>query len=304
MSRGRDVPPQPREDARAERDATHRLPSRSGRTWSPSRGLTLPRSPERQTLPRERNRIALRDTEVDLLSTVGAFRAVAVRDLQTHRDPKAGRAGTRTDADVRSLREQGLLQAHTVSMNGQREPVAILTKAGRELLERWRAESPDARDGSEQRFYAGLVRPRELAHDAQLYRMFEAERTQLERGGATVTRVVLDYELKAEYHTYVHEREQAGMDATKARRAFAEEHQLPFVGGHIVFPDLRVEYETEDGRHEHRDLELATEHYSRARIAGKQSAGFRVYRAAGAHAGGGSKRGGHPADPHHLQWLG
>ena len=53
----------------------------------------------------------------------------------------------------------------------------------------------------------------------------------------------------------------------------------------------------------HRDLELATEHYSRSQLGGKQSAGFRVYRAAGARGAGASKPGGSPIDPHHLEWL-
>ena len=39
-------------------------------------------------------------------------------------------------------------------------------------------------------------------------------------------------------------------------------------------PDLRIEYETPDGRLEHRDLELVTEHYSRGQLAGKTRAGF------------------------------
>jgi hypothetical protein len=107
-----------------------------------------------------------------------------------------------------------------------REHVGILTGKGRELLERSRTES----DRPEQRFYAGLVKPRELAHDAQLYRLFQTERERLEAERGTVTRVVLDYELKADYHRYVHERHLAGVNAIDARRTFAEEHGLPFAG--------------------------------------------------------------------------
>jgi hypothetical protein len=51
----------------------------------------------------------------------------------------------------------------------------------------------------------------------------------------------------------------------------------------------------------HRDLELATEHYSRSQLAGKHTAGFHVYRAAGPRGAGASKPGGTPTDPHHLE---
>ena len=64
--------------------------------------------------------------------------------------------------------------------------------------------------------------------------------------------------------------------------AFAAAHGLSVVDGHLELPDLRIEYETADGRHESRDVELVTEHYSRAQLAGKAQAGFSIYRAAGA----------------------
>ena len=45
-----------------------------------------------------------------------------------------------------------------------------------------------------------------------------------------------------EYHAYVHEQEERGVDAATARKAFANEHNLPFVNGHIRLPDVRLEY--------------------------------------------------------------
>ena len=82
------------------------------------------------------------------------------------------------------------------------------------------------------------------------------------------------------------------------------EHGLPIIDGHLELPDLRIEYEAPDGTLQHRDVELVTEHYSRAQLAGKSQAGFSMYRAAGARLGGGSARpGGTPIDPHHLEWL-
>ncbi|MEP7345484.1 MAG: hypothetical protein ABI877_09455 [Gemmatimonadaceae bacterium] len=78
----------------------------------------------------------------------------------------------------------------------------------------------------------------------------------------------------------------------------------PHPRGHLELPDLRIEYETESGRLEHRDVELETEHYSRGQLAGKAKAGFVRYRASGGSGrGGNSRRGGTPVDPHHLERL-
>jgi hypothetical protein len=240
--------------------------------------IELPRTPERRPVVLDRSRFMLRSSESALVETVGAFRAIAVRDLQEA-----------AEADIRSLRGQGLLHTRDLVINGHSERVAALTRTGRELLERSRGQG----------FHAGRVKAREAEHDAQLYRMFRTERERLEAERATVTDVVLDYQLAADYRRYIHEQELAGVDAVQARRAFAETHDLPFAGDGIRLPDVRVEYETADGRIEYRDLELATAHYSRSQIGAKKSAGFRVYRAAGA----GAQRGAAPSDPHDLEWI-
>jgi hypothetical protein len=268
------------------------------RAWSAANQLELPRTSTRRPVMLDRERFMLRESESELLATVGAFRAIALHDFKP------------SELDVRSLRDQGLMQTHSLVINGRMESVAVLTEKGSDLIEHSRAHSADrdphsaSRDPHsvphDQRFYAGLGHLRELAHDAQLYRMFETERARLATEGATVTRVVLDYELKAEYHRYVHEQSLAGVDVMQARRDFADTYHLPFAGERIHLPDVRVEYETGDGRCEQRDLELATEHYSRSRVGEKAGVGFRVYRAAGA---GGGRRGDTPSDPHHLEWL-
>ena len=264
--------------------------NQSGDTrWSAGRGLTLPRTPERQPVRAGRERVRLRASETELLATIGAFRVVAERDL------------TASASDIRDLSDQRLLDSRTIVINETSERVLVLTRAGQSLLEAHR--DPEGAGAREQQYYAGLVKPRELAHDAQLYRLFETERKQLEDAGGRVTRVVLDYELKRDYHTYVHRQQTAGVEPAEARAAFAREHDLPFAKGRIELPDVRIEYEGRDGVTHHRDLELATEHYSRSQLSGKQTTGFRVYRAAGARGANTPKRGGTPGDPHLLEWL-
>jgi hypothetical protein len=142
-----------------------------------------------------------------------------------------------------------------------------------------------------------------LRHDAQLYPMFKAEAARIEDDGGRVTRVVLDYEFKRDYQTFLNRdhRPDEG-DITADRVAFAEAHDLPVIDGHLALPDLRIEYETADGRLEHRDVELVTEHHSRAQRAGKARAGFSLYRASAGRRGS-AGRGGTPLDPRHLERL-
>ena len=234
------------------RDRAVRAPIR----WSPSSRLTLPRSRERHPVSLSSRKVRLRGSEVEVLATVGAFRVVCERDLAS-----TGSASPLAQ-DLRSLREQGLLASHTVVINGSSEQVLALTKDGLELLERHRSDNREDEE-DRQEFYAGFVKPRELAYDAQLYRLFEKEREELESEGATVTHVALDFELKCDYHQYVEEGIKEGADRDDARRELAEEHDLPFRSERIELPDLRIEYEIPDGQRAYRDLELATESYSR-----------------------------------------
>jgi hypothetical protein len=266
----------------------------------------------------------MRESESEMLATVGTFRVVPARDLigDLRSEPKGDRQGdlapvpTSRDVwtgDLRSLAEQGLVELRTVTINRQATPVVVLTRQGKALLE-------SAQDGlgRRQQFHAGLVKPKELAHDAQLYRVYQAEAARIEAAGGTVTRIALDYELKRDYQRHLHrpDRDSGGagepvearpprLDDDEPIEARAPSIDLPFVDGHVEFPDLRIEYETADGRLEYRDVELVTEHYSRAQLAGKHAAGFALYRARG----GGrlraqdARRPGAPSDPHYLERL-
>ncbi len=108
--------------------------------------------------------------------------------------------------------------------------------------------------------------------------MYQAETVHLEKRGAKIQRVVLDYELKKEaYSQLVPEQESGALHYTRRKQEIADELGLPIVDGKIVFPDLRIEYEDLQGREEHIDLELATEHYRSGQMAVKSRAGFKMY---------------------------
>jgi hypothetical protein len=127
-----------------------------------------------------------------------------------------------------------------------------LFKEGKALL--------DGYNDARQQYHAGLVKPRELGHDVQLYRMYQMEAARLEKDGAGITRVVLDYELKRDYQTFLHRKDRPeGATQESDLQAFAAARQLPIIDGHLELPDLRIEYETEDGRAEHRDDRVADE---------------------------------------------
>jgi hypothetical protein len=156
-----------------------------------------------------------------------------------------------------------------------------------------------------QQFYAGWVRTREVAHDASVYRMVMAERDRIEANGGHLTRVVLDHELKGRvYRELNRPQEPSTPEGTSGVTCGSDEHRdavaaandLTVADGHMQFPDARLEYETATGERAHVDLELVTEHYHAAHLAGKRAAGFTLYRIGGSASG---HAGGTPHDPRH-----
>jgi hypothetical protein len=126
------------------------------------------------------------------------------------------RPGDVRDADLRHLREQGLVEA--VRIPGYREQAVVLTDRGRGLLE----SNRDRHRDTGQAFYAGLKRERELEHHAQIYRAYERDAARLEARGLEIDRVRLDYELKREHQQWPHERDRDRPDArwpARSRRA-------------------------------------------------------------------------------------
>jgi DNA-binding MarR family transcriptional regulator len=257
-----------------------------------TRSLNLPRGRDRETVHDARDReYTLRGSESRSLAAVGAFRVVPAGDLRDD----AGRPGDARDSDLRHLREQGLIK--TVRIPGHREQAVVLTDRGRSVLEASRDRDRD----TGQAFYAGLKREREVEHDAQIYRAYEREAAKLESRGLEIDRVRLDYELKREYQQWLQERNRDRPDADgrpdrdeREIDQWARDHDLPFFDGQVHFPDCRIEYRDIDGREDHLDVEVVTEHYRGAHGAAVARSGFSCYRGGSARigGGGGGSRGG------------
>lgn len=203
-----------------------------------TRDLNLPRNHERHLVHYRDHEYSLRGSESRTLAAVGAFRVVSSRDLRDHH----GRSADPRYGDLRHLREQGLVK--TVRVAGYRHHAVVLTKDGRGLLESHRGRAGTDR----QAFYEGLRRERELEHDLQVYRAYEREAERLHNRGATVERVVLDYELKREYQSWLHERDRGRDDCDghpdrdeEEVREWAREHDLPYFDEQVHFPDVRIE---------------------------------------------------------------
>jgi hypothetical protein len=250
------------------------------------RDLDLPRSHDREHVYDRDRHYTLRESESRTLSTVGAFRVVSSRDLRDH----DGRPADPRSGDLRHIREQSLVR--TIPMEGRKEVAVVLTERGRSLLESHRN---DRHHEHRQEFYAGLKKPREMEHDAQIYSAYLREAEGLLDRGARIERVVLDYELKREYQEWLHERDRGDGRPDRDEdeiEEWASVHDLPYFDEQVHFPDVRIEYEDADGRHDHDDVEVMTVHYRGGRAAAAAQSGFSCY-------GGSSARtGGRSADPH------
>ena len=176
--------------------------------------------------------------------------------------------------DLLNLKAQKLIrQRRVMAGKGQEKlSVLVLTREGKHLVQQ------EYRAARGQRFYAGLVKPREVAHDAAIYRMYQVEAAEIEKRGGSVKRIVLDYELKKNvYKPLAKARNLPPLEYAKRQAEVAADNELKVIDGKIPLPDLRIEYETAEGDMAKVDLELATEHYHGAHAAGKLKAGFKVY---------------------------
>jgi len=217
---------------------------------------------------------SLRTTELQAMSDIGRFRAVDVQDLArfvyAHNE-------SRMSYDLENLRRQGLVEKKTMfRAHKPARKMVTLTAQGQQLV-RTASGLPEG-----QRFYHGIVKPRELHHDADLYKVYQKAARDIERRGGKNLRVRLDFELKESINRT---KEAAGHLPEDMRErylaAVAEEHGLTVDGTAIRLPDLQVEYTLADGRIERENLELLSQNYREQGIRSKTAAGFKIYARAG-----------------------
>lgn len=210
----------------------------------------------------------LRDSEIHLLSEVGKFRAVAQNDLAEF---AYNGDRNRVERDIESLERQGLAEVKTI-LGAEHNPMRVvtLTKEANKLL--WQGGILEAR----QRTYHGLKKPKEAAHDADLYRLYQKVSDEIESQGGRVVAVRLDYELKDELYSRIARALKSRQESPQSiREEMAQRYHLKVVDGKIPIPDLRVEYVNEsDMQIQRRDLELATDHYRPRGLSDKARAGF------------------------------
>jgi hypothetical protein len=247
------------------RDAMNSAPEAPGRGDSTEVREQQSTRNERSDSPRA---YYVRDSEMHSLKEIGKFRVIAVTDLAKH---AYGGNRERMDKDIRRLARQSLVTDKTVEISQKKTlRVVTLTKAGHRLLKNTN-QLPD-----DQPIYHGLVKPREVKHDADLYRLYQKEAARIERGSGRPVRVLLDYELKRNLN-----RDLALLGPEKddpdRKSEIAEKHHLQVVNEKIPVPDLRVEYETRELELRHVDLELATRDYRPRALAEKAAAGFSLY---------------------------
>jgi hypothetical protein len=210
----------------------------------------------------------LRDSQIHSMAEIGRFGVIAARDLATY---AYGGDRERMERDLRHLRKHGLLTDKTVEISRQEMlRVATLTKTGKRLLR------DTGRVPEDQALYHGLRKPREVRHDADLYRVYQKEAARIEQGGGRALRVVLDYELKKNLN-----RDLALLwpdrESRERKNQIAEKHEFEVVNGKIPVPDMRIEYEDSESELHHVDLELVTREYRPRAISEKATSGFSLY---------------------------
>ncbi len=278
---------------RTSRGLNDRVSPRSRRQIDSERGsgLTLPEGRNREEVQDQGRTYHLRGSEVALLERAARYRVTFTDELRQD----AGDANRFKD-DLRSLKEQGLVEERTVTRlrEGRVADVVSVTREGKAMLDHHR--DPDHNSG--QVYYSGWVKPTEVWHDASLFRMVRQVEAELEQPGSRVQRVVLDDELKGSAYRAFQEARSLGEPDRDARLAVAEAEGLHVERDHFVFPDVRLEVQDRDGTERTVDLELVTKDYHRGHLSGKAGAGFRMF-----SSGSGGSRGGTPQDQRLVERL-
>jgi hypothetical protein len=202
-----------------------------------------------------------------MLRDIGTFRTITADSLQKHlyRGDE-----DRFRKDLRNLTDQRLV-AVLPNPRGKDRYVS-LTRSGKNVTE------SHLRTSTAQSLYSGIVKRRELRHDAAIYEVYQKEAQKISKAGGTVKRVVLDFELKKNVNRQLAKIQNlAPAERERQRQQIAEAHGLKIVQGRIQIPDVRVEYESQEQEQCKVDMECVTGHYKARQIAAKSAAGFKLY---------------------------
>ena len=209
----------------------------------------------------------LNSPQAAVLRDVGSFRTITAESLQKHvyhGDKEHFRK------DLRDLTDQRLIEIHTNSAGKSR--YLSLTRTGKAVTE------AHLRSNQAQAVYSGIVKKRELRHDAAIYELYHKEAQHISKSGGMPKRVVLDFELKKSINRQVSTLQGlSSAEYERRRQEIADAHGLKIVEGKIQIPDLRVEYESREQEQSKVDLECVTGHYKARQIAAKAAAGFKLY---------------------------
>lgn len=287
-------------DGRIQQQARERS-KQSGRRSRNHRKVDS-RTGHRRELGRTRHKgLDITERTHSCLQEVGLYRCASYRDLvEAHFSGNRFAAAKALQRLVRS----GAMQKHQVrGPKGGSFTLYTLTKAGAALAQRLavkRGLDP------EQRAWAGMVKPREAAHDADVAKACRKEIEALTARGARLRRILIDAELKG----ILAKRSEAARarkgkeEADRARRKAAAELHLPCDDqGHVQIPDAQIQYVDEAGNLGRVNVEVASDHYREASAKAKSAAGFSMHGGKGGQApntrtslsslgGGGGRRGG------------
>ncbi len=278
-------------------DSRWNRPQATRKRSEPPREVPRPRhhpvpSPDPRRPPRMATNIVgldLRPEEKELLREAGRFRVVRTADL---REVLYNGKARPLENDLRYLRDKGLVETAHINLRRdgrrrtiERVEVVTLTKEGRSLLVH-QGDLP-----RDQKIYAGLVKPREVEHDSQIYRAYRKEAEKIAERGGTDLRVRLDFEIKADVQKAIYAERKAGpqRDMAEIKEQVAKQFELPFVDGGIQIPDARIEYDLpretghnidQRSRTGHEDIEVLTAAYHAGHLRAKAQAGFRNYASA------------------------
>ena len=302
LVRGKRIDAGPQDGARTDAGPVRGKPLEHKRRKETGRS-SIDRSIERGQRARQkdpdRERIPFAERKRQAVTDVATYRVVSVRDLVDERfggNTFAARRG------IDELKRQGLLKEDTVQLkSGKSFKVLTATDKGRQ-------QAGEHNPGSAQRYWAGLVKPAELRHDAAVYRAARNEIRELELNGAKVKRIRIDHEMKSEVARATERaRAKAGREAAqKAKAEAAEALALPVdKKGRVHYPDAQIEFENEMGDTGRVNVEVTSGEYRGRDIRAKAAAGFSLHangqaagrKAAAAFGNGAGRRAAAALDP-------